>query len=272
MHVLVLGAGYAGLTVGRRARVRGHSVTLTTRNPDRAAALAAEGFQVVHAAEITASQLRAHAGALPDTHVVVTFPPDTTADQSLAEWAKHAKRVTRISSTSVYGAREGLIDADTPIATDERARAQLLSENAWLPNATVLRCAAIYGRDRGVHVRILAGTWQIPGDGSRYVSRIHVNDLATMVLDLHSPGHALLAADAAPATHMETAEFVCARTGVPLPAQVPLESVHVTLRGNRRVDASLTHRALTTALRYPTIREGLAFLGLHSVAPAADAT
>jgi nucleoside-diphosphate-sugar epimerase len=270
MQVLVLGAGFAGHTVGRRARVRGHSVTLTTRNPERAAALRSEGFAVVHAPEITPEVLDAQIGSLADTHVVATFPPDSTTDQRLAEWSKPAKRITRLSSTSVYGAHEGIIDADTPTATDARARAQLLSENAWLPNATVLRCAAIYGRPRGVHTRILAGTWRTPGDGSRYVSRIHVNDLATIVLDLHNPGHALLVGDTLPATHLEIAQFVCERTGAPLPKHVPLESVHATLRGNRRVDASLTHRAMLSTLRYPTYREGLAFLGPHSFVPAVE--
>lgn len=257
MKLIVLGAGYAGLTVARRARVRGYRVTVTTREAERARALETEGFTVVHAPQITSDVLPT---SLHDAHIVATYPPHPETDAALSVWAKDAARVTRLSSTSVYGALEGTINQSTPCSTDARAQAQRAAEATWQAFATVLRCAAIYGRDRGVHTRILAGEWKTPGDGSRFVSRIHVHDLAAMILDVHAPGEALLAADLTPATHLEVAQFVCEAKGLPSPPFVPLEAVHPTLRGSRRVDASETHRLMHTALRYPSYREGLAFL------------
>ena len=46
--------------------------------------------------------------------------------------------------------------------------------------------------------------------------------------------------------------------GVPLPPFVPLESVHESLRADRRIDASRALATLGVTLRYPTYREGMA--------------
>ena len=64
--------------------------------------------------------------------------------------------------------------------------------------------------------------------------------------------------DRTPAPHVEVVRWICEAYGVPMPPFVPLESVHVTLRGDRRVDPSGALAALGVELRYPTYRVGMA--------------
>ena len=63
--------------------------------------------------------------------------------------------------------------------SEPRAAARLEAERIYLDlGATILRAAGIYGPGRGLHRRIIAGTFHLPGTGENTVSRIHVTDLA----------------------------------------------------------------------------------------------
>jgi len=257
--VLVVGCGHAGRIVALRARASGHAVWVTTRSADRAQALAAEGLDVLRITALDAT-LRAHVGA--GTHVVATFPPDGVAERVLASAARDAAAITWISTTGVYPEQAGRIDATTPAAppTTDRSRRLLDAEQRLLDaGATVLRCPGIYGPDRGLHVRVVRGEHRIPGDGSRHLSRIHVEDLASFVLA--SRGHrarVFVVGDLSPAPHIEVVRWICAAYGVPLPPSVPFGEVHVSLRGDRQVDPSTAIAALGVTLRVPTYQVGMA--------------
>src|SRR5205823_772842 len=51
---------------------------------------------------------------------------------------------------------------------------------AGLPTV-ILRLAAIYGPGRGVRERLLAGTYQLVDEGAHYFSRVHVDDLVSIM-------------------------------------------------------------------------------------------
>ena len=109
-------------------------------------------------------------------------------------------------------------------------------------------------------MRMKQGTFRLAGEGSNYVSRIHVEDLAAHVeaaLDSEVTG-AWPVADEAPATSREIAEYCAALLGIPMPESVPAESLHHTRRANRQVDGSGIRRVLNVELRYPTYKEGIA--------------
>jgi nucleoside-diphosphate-sugar epimerase len=102
------------------------------------------------------------------------------------------------------------------------------------------------------------------------LSRIHVDDLAQLILALvpavGSPaapraarvGETFVVGDLAPAPHVDVVRFVCETYGVPLPPFVPLESVHESLRADRRIDPSRALERAGIALIYPSYREGMA--------------
>lgn len=263
VELLVLGAGFAGSVVARRGLAQGKRVLTTVRSEARAEALRAEGIDVLVAPRLDAG-ITAHIDA--GTHVVIAFPPDGSSDAELVPRLAAARAVTYISSTGVYGERTGVVDDTTPVdgaeslrALNERAARMLAAEAQYRAvGATVLRCPGIYGPSRGLHVRILRGEHRIPGDGSRTLSRIHVEDLASFVLAAAQVrGETYVVGDLEPARHIDVVRFVCASYGVALPPSVPWESVHESLRADRSVDASRALRELQVCLRYPSYRQGM---------------
>lgn len=259
-RLVVLGAGYAGKAVVRAALTRGLSVLATCRSAERAALLRAAhpGLTV----EVT-ERLDASTACLVDrnTHVVVTFPPDGETDARVAPHLGHARALTYLSTTGVYDEHAGVLDDTTPLpeAPSPRAQARLQAEQRWRDvGATTLRCPAIYGPERGVHVRLARGTFRVPGDGAQRSSRVHVDDLAALALaSAHVRGETFVVGDQHPASHEEVVLWVCAQRGLPHPGYVPLDEVHPTLRANRQVDPSRALQVLGVSLRFPSYREGM---------------
>lgn len=257
--MLVLGCGHAGRVIALRAREDGRVVRVTTRSPERAQALAADGLDVARTGALDPSIA---AEVDEATHVVVAFPPDGSTERLAADAVRHAAAVTWLSTTGVYPLDAGRVDETTAPAapTTERAR-RLLDAERWFLDvgATVLRCPGIYGPDRGLHVRVVRGEHRIPGDGTRHLSRIHVEDLATLVLASSATrGRTFVVGDRTPAPHLEVVRWICEAYGVPLPPSVPLDQAHVSLRGDRRVDPSAALAALGVALRVPSYQLGMA--------------
>ena len=253
--VLVLGGGYTARAVLRLANARG----LQTRAVVRDAGRAKEVFDLAEVIVRPVFDATLAALASEATHVVVTFPPDGETD---ARISLRAGAITYVSSTGVYGDARGVVDDDTPVTAtpSPTAARRLEAEAVWRARgATILRCPAIYGPDRGLHRRVVSGQHQIPGDGSGYVSRIHVDDLAALVLAAPAArGETFVVGDAMPARHRDVVAWICERYGVPMPPSIPLERAHESLRGDRRVDASRALRALGVTLAYPSYTIGYA--------------
>ena len=288
-ELVVLGCGYAGLAVAREARMQGIAVLVHARSEERAAALTREGLQVWHAPVLEAEGVRAVLEARRRAHVLVAFPPDGQTDARLEGAFAAAGHVVYLSTTGVYGERRGKVDETTPpgpgadpdgpgpgadpdgpgpgadpdgpVVADERGARWLEAEGRYLrAEATVLRCAAIYGPDRGVHMRVLRGEHRLPGDGAQTTSRIHVLDLARLVLSAMAkrvPSGTFVVGDRHPAPHREVVEYVCRTYGVPFPPSIPLAEAHPSLRADRAVDPSRILAATGLTLRYPSYREGM---------------
>jgi nucleoside-diphosphate-sugar epimerase len=262
-RLLVLGCGYTGSAVAKLARARGLDVVVNVRTDARTAALEAAGFAVLQRAELDQT-ITDHVDER--THVVIAFPPDGSTDARIASHLGRAQAITYLSSTGVYGEHRGIVDDATPLpdAPSERSARLLAAEESDRGlGATVLRCPALYGRDRGLHVRVIRGEHRIPGDGTRYLSRIHVDDLAQFVLgcasrNLRQRGETFVVGDLLPAQHIDVVRFVCDAYRVPMPPFVPLESVHESLRADRRVDAGRAIARFGIPFAYPTYREGMA--------------
>lgn len=198
-----------------------------------------------------------------DAFVLVSFPPDGTTDATLSRMAGSAAKVVYISSTGVYGRHEGIIDHHTPVdETAEGAGGRLVAEEHWLRNgnAVVLRAPALYSADYGLHKRLVSGQYKLPGDGERYTSRIHMEDLARIIdavfeSDIESGAYPV--GDVCPCTQKEIVTWLCRKFDLPFPDSIPLEAAHHTQRGNRRVDPSHLLQRLNIRLLYPSYKDGL---------------
>jgi NAD dependent epimerase/dehydratase family enzyme len=103
------------------------------------------------------------------------------------------------------------------------------------------------------------GRFKLVGSGDNYVSRIHVDDLATHVEAalLSDLGGAWPVADDHPCTSIEIARYCSQLLNVPMPPSVPEAGVHHTRRADRRVDGSAVRQHLGIRLRYSSYRSGI---------------
>lgn len=249
LDILILGCGYTGQRVAKRFLSMGARVTVTTRNPQRLACLGAE--------VISTDDLPSHvrSGML----VLHSIPPEGP-NGLLDPLRNSARRIVYLSSTAVYG-EASIVNETTAVEEgSERARVRLEAERAiakgpW--STLILRPAAIYGPGRGVQESIQRGEHSL---SDRYVSRIHVDDLAVHVEAalLSTISGAYPVADAEPCTSREIAEF-CARL-----LHVPVTGVGRERAGrtprfahNRRVDGSAIREALGISLTYESYRVGI---------------
>lgn len=242
----------------------------TTRSADRGEEILSLGIEPIvidgfgkRAADDVVSEHEAEAlqTLLSDAYVVVSFPPDAESDSHASSLSSDAAGIVYISSTAVYGKAEGVINEDTPVDEEtSQAENRLDAERKWLEiGASVIRAPGIYGRGNGLHQRLLNGSYRLPGDGSNYVSRIHVDDLSSMILSAlnsNQKQQIFLSGDSLPTTHREIVEWLVERLKLPFPESMPLERCHYTQRGNRKVDPSRSIAKLKTVLNYPTYKEG----------------
>lgn len=252
-RVVVFGAGFTGARVAALATGRGEEVVAVVRSAERAASLAGEPFRVLRDPVVDVA--RAFVGA--DTHAIVCFPPDGTTDAALAPLLVGAAAVSYVSTTGVYGDREGRVDDATPVAAGPSPR--LDAEEAYRRvGGTVLRAPGIYGPERGLHVRVRSGAHALPGDGANVMSRIHVDDLAELLLASRAVrGETFVVGDLEPAPQREVVAWICREYGCPMPPSVPPQQVHESLRRDRRIDVSRALSVLGVTLRHPTYREGM---------------
>lgn len=257
MPFLILGAGFTGERVARRLEAAGHEVLRTNSQtlplPDVSllANLPGGDWTVLHSIPVIRT-------ASPDN---LGGPWEATPLLVNALRGK-ARRVVYLSTTGVYGDVRD-VDETTPAnARTPRETLRLDAENAvqsgpW--SSCILRPAAIYGPDRGAHVSIREGKWKIGGDGSNFVSRIHVDDLATHALAalLGDLTGAWPVADEEPCTTLAITEFCCALLGLPLPPAVPPGTLDETRRADRRVNGAAVRARLGITLEYPSYRTGI---------------
>mgnify|MGYP003406653951 FL=1 len=158
-RLLILGCGYTGLAALRMAAARGIEVLACVRSQARQAELEHEPARVLLMPVLDASVVE-HIDAR--THVLLAFPPDDATDSELAPCLTNAHSIAYISSTGVYGSLRGRIDDATALPDPNTLRAQriLRAEQRYrVQGATVLRSAAIYGPDRGLHARHPDSIW-----------------------------------------------------------------------------------------------------------------
>jgi nucleoside-diphosphate-sugar epimerase len=258
-RVLLLGCGYTGLELARQARAQGLSVLATTRAEARRGELEAAGATPIVLPVPSYQVLAEHVDA--STALIVTFPPDGHSDAALAALAARTFASAYVSSTGVYGDTRGRIDDSSEVAPDSaRNKLRVEAEDSWRARgATVLRVGAIYGPFRGQHERVRSGSARIAGDGSHYVCRLHVEDLAAALLravSMKLGPESYVVADDQPAPQGEVVRWLAARLNVPVPASVPLDGAPETLRHDRQLDAWRFKRDAQISWKYPTYREG----------------
>ncbi len=263
-NVVILGCGYTGTRVAERFLGRGASVVATTRDPASLEDLARRGAKVQALDALGSSPIEIPDGASVLHSIPLIEPgPREVTRQLLARFTGRPQRLVYLSTTGVYGSIRDVDEHTFPSPNTERERLRVSAEEEvrWGPwSSLILRPAAIYGTERGIHVSMKEGRFQLTGTGENFVSRIHVDDLAA-----HAEA-ALLSditgtypvGDELPCTSREIAEYCARLLHVAMPAPAARDSLHETRRADRRVDGRAIREKLGIRLQYPTYREGLA--------------
>jgi nucleoside-diphosphate-sugar epimerase len=251
LTIAVLGAnGVYGRQLLPRLVARGHHVRALVRRPDAAANAAACGAEVRAADVFDAASLRAGlAGCDVAVNLATSLPSPAKVGGDFAEndrvrregtpiWIRACEdagvpRVLQQSIAMVNGAGDAWADEDTafvppanPAAVDAIAAALAMeamvraSRLEWL----VLRGGLFYGPGTGFDedwfARARAGKLRLPGEGTDWVSLVHVADMAAatvLALDRWPARRALIVADDRPVQWRELLSFVAASVAGPPP-------------------------------------------------------
>ena len=266
-RALIIGCGYTGRRTARLLLARGWAVTATTRDREALADLEFHGATVLR---FDASRDSGVGVSSTGTRILLSVPTlrsedslDDPTARIIASLDGEPNHLTYLSTTGVYGATRDVDESTLPAPRTERQLFRAIAEEAVRTQpfpSLVLRPAAIYGPGRGVHSAMRNGRFRLSRARLRYVSRIHVDDLAEVVATAMVQGieGAYPVADELPASSHEVATFCAQLLGLEMPPSVPDEDLSETRRSDRRVNGRAILDLLGYSLRYPTFREGIA--------------
>ena len=283
MNLFVFGLGFTGRRFAERARERFQTVRATVTDPAGAERIAVETGFAMRAFGPEADDPRIAADLAETDALLISAPPSDQGDPVLRRYADAiaASRVSWIgylSTIGVYGDQGGAwIDETTPAAPRSgRSKIRLDAEAAWFDLGTrtgkavqVFRLSGIYGIGRNPMVKLREGRSQRIVKAGQVFNRIHVDDIATVLLaslDRPHPGAVYNVTDDEPTPPQTVTEHAAALTGLPLPPEIDFETADLSPMArsfygeNKRVRNRLIRDELGVTLAYPTYREGLAAL------------
>jgi nucleoside-diphosphate-sugar epimerase len=285
-RLVIFGCGYIGTAVAQAACAAGMRVEALTRNPMRAAELAALGVSAV-VDDLAADAW--HGRIAPGTDLALNCVSSGSGGldgyrrsyvegmRSILEWARSDPAGTLIytSSTSVYP-QDGGVVVDEAAPTDGASKTGriLLEAEGLLREGHaahrrwfILRLAGIYGPGRH-HLldQVRAGTAEIAGAGDRHLNLAHRDDICRAVMAaLCAPASAtdgiFNVTDDTPTLKAEVVRWLAEQVGRPAPRFTG--GAASTRRGtasppDRRISNASLKAALGWKPRYPSFREGYA--------------
>jgi nucleoside-diphosphate-sugar epimerase len=278
--LLSFGHGYSAQALGRRLLAEGWRVIGTTRSEADAEAIRATGAEAV-------IWPVAKCGPLLDlaTHILVSIGPDAGDDPVLMRCAgalgargDQFSWIGYLSTTGVYGDRGGgwVSEASDCTPATERGKWRQAAEREWLAYwreiglpVHIFRLAGIYGPGRGPFAKLRAGTARRIIKPGQVFSRIHVEDIATVLqasITRPHPGAIYNVCDDEAAPPEDVIAHAASLLGLPVPPEEPFETAEMTPMArsfyaeSKRVSNARIKSELGVALAYPSYREGLAAL------------
>jgi len=273
------GLGFSAEALSARLKAKGWEIAGTVRGEDKAERLRALGYDIATFAgpEDKAKVLQLLEGT---THLLLSIPPrdgdpalelfrDEIAALKSMEWIGY------LSTVGVYGDHEGaeVTEETPPKPQKERSIARVEAEAAWLAlgaemdvPAQVFRLAGIYGPGRSAIEKIQDGTAKRIVKPGQVFSRIHVEDIATVVeASIAQPrqGAVYNVADDEPAPPQDVIAYAAELLGVEPPPEVPFEEADMSPMARsfyserRQIVNDLIKSELTVELAYPNYRAGL---------------
>ena len=274
-HLLCFGFGFSAQALAARLDQKLWKISATSRSAEGIAKIEKQGFHGL----LFDGTLQI---ASDVTHLLISAPPDDMGDpvlrvfqEQLQSLSGQLKWVGYLSTTGVYGDRGGgWVDEDSPLDPNTmRGQRRLEAEQGWLKLHSdhglpvhLFRLAGIYGPGRNQLLSALNGSAKRIIKVGQIFSRIHVDDIAGVLVASIAkphPGRAYNVCDDEPCPPQEVVEFAANLLGLPLPPETPFEQANLSPMAksfyadskrvsNRRIKSELGYKLL-----YPSYREGL---------------
>jgi hypothetical protein len=279
--IALLGGGY---TLQRVAEMLpAGSFVITSRDEKRCAAWQQRGWHSHRVSLDVPESIETLFEKFPEIVTLVdSVPPARSGapDTGVAAVASvipntKVRRIFYLSTTGVFGVRDGSeVDESTPASPwNPQGAARLICEERYreivkrFPGIafTALRLPAIYGEDRGVVFSLREGTYTLIDEGSLWTNRIHVYDLASVIIAcINFTGtlpDILCVSDDFPAKAIDVVSYICKRERLSLPRSITAHEAAqrgaYTMLSNQRIRNERMKALLGITLRYPSFREGI---------------
>ncbi len=276
--LILLGCGYVGSHLARRALADGRQVRALSRSMGKLAPLAALGAETKYVDVSSPKQLPIVLSGLHGATVVYSIPPAGMMSPGAAmrvslqaAYGAGAGCFIYFSSSGLYGSApddDTWIDEDTPVALDDPPMKNVMTDEETIEasafdrmRCVILRLAPVYGPGKGVRERIKAGKYKLLDEGEHAISRIYIDDVASVVFAAEERAEhksKFLVADDEPTTQLAYATWLCERMKVPMPpsrSQFEPGKPRVEHR-NRKIKNAKLKAALGIEMKYPSFREG----------------
>lgn len=280
-HLFCFGYGYSCDYIGHELMRRGGwRVSGTTRDPDKRKDLRARGVR---------AHLFDYDAPLPDplymlrdvTHLLICTPPSSDGDPSFNLHAQDILDLPKLewvgylSTTSPYGDRGGKWVDETSEARPitKRGAKRLDIERQWLSlfqtyqlPVHIFRLAGIYGPGRSALDSVRSGIARRIDKPDHVFSRIHVEDLAHILLasmSARKAGEIYNICDDMPAPSHEVIGYACSLLGIKSPPlqrfdEADLAPITISFYAdNKRVRNDKIKKELGIKLKYSSYKEGL---------------
>ena len=214
--------------------------------------------------------------------ILITIPPDEKGEdlvfarfQSVIKTKIDLNWLGYLSTTGVYGDHNGdwVTEESDCINPGDRAQQRIHAERKWLSlfinhniPVHIFRLAGIYGPDRNNLIRIQSKDYFSVFKQGQYFSRIHVEDIATVLLtSLLNPkaGQIYNLSDDCPANTCDVDSYTANLLGIKIPKAIPYEQADLSpmakefYSSNKRVSNHKIKSDLRVKLLYPSYQEGL---------------
>lgn len=272
--LLSFGHGYSARALASLLVPQGWTIFGTTRNPDRAKELDAEGITSVLWPDGDLTEALETA-----THLLVSAGPDTEGDPVLNRYRDEITQLAPrldwagyLSTTGVYGDHQGgWVDEATPLTpATRRGQMRVAAEADWqtVPGLPlhIFRLAGIYGPGRGPFEKVRNCTARRIVKSNQVFSRIHIEDIAQVLeasIRQPNPGAIYNLCDDDPAPPQDVIAYAAALLGAPMPPEVAFEAADLTPMArsfyaeSKRVSNTRIKAELSVELIYPDYRSGL---------------
>jgi nucleoside-diphosphate-sugar epimerase len=271
-HLLCFGFGFSAKTLAHQLDRDQWRVTGTSRSGEGAAAITAQGFAGVMFEELD---------QIPETvtHILSSVPPDDLGDPVLQKFENQLRSratsfdwVGYLSTTGVYGDRAGgYVDEQSSLAANTaRGARRVLAEASWMSIEDlpihIFRLAGIYGPGRNALETIKSGRAQRVIKPGQIFSRIHVEDIAGVVLASIAqpdPERIYNLADDEACPPQDVITYAAELLGVEPPPEVAFEDAKLSAMAksfyadSKRVSNARIRNELGYVLKYPNYRVGL---------------